>query len=77
MIIKVQRAMYGSPMILLYSEPQHNSKGEVTHEIWAQMEMTEDEIQEILGDDLKGYFDATMDGDTMIGIGERVADQDW
>lgn len=77
MIVKVQRALYGSPVILIYDQPKEIAPNQVTHTIWAQIHMEEADIKEILGDDLKGYFQAEIDGDTMIGIGERVEDQDW
>ena len=76
MIVKVQRALAGSASILIYDQPTKAAHG-VTHKIWAQLTMGENEIAEILGDDLKGYFEAHVDGDTMIGIGDRVEDQDW
>lgn len=76
MIVKVQRALAGSSSILIYDQPTETTHG-LAHKIWAQLTMDESEIQDILGDDLKGYFIAHVDGDTMIGIGERIEDQDW
>lgn len=84
MIVKVQRALYDNE-ILVYDEGKPNGNSvdtdagpipEWVHEIYAQLELEPAQIDAILGDDLKGYFEASMQG-TEIVIGDRVDDQEW
>ena len=75
MIVKIQRALSGSPSILVYDKPTWRDGSEV-HEIFAQIEMTEQEIVAILGEDLKGYFETELE-DGSIVTDKRLPDEDW
>jgi hypothetical protein len=83
-IVKVQRSLTNPPSILVYDEPKESlADGMITHvhEIFAQLPMSPGDIARILGDDLKGYFEATLvrygATDSTIEIGDRVPDEDW
>jgi hypothetical protein len=78
MIVKIQRALVGEPSLLVYDRPNSDGRGGYTHEIFSQISMPEHAIAAILGEDLKGYFDATLeDGGKSIVFGKRVPDEDW
>lgn len=85
MIVKVQRNLFSPGEVLIYDEGQ--SSGEhtevegvaipvLTHEIYAQIDLGAPNVRAILGDDLKGYFEASLEGENVV-IGERVDDQEW
>jgi hypothetical protein len=85
MIVKVQKALLSPGTVLIYDEGAESSErvdtesGSIpvwTHGIYAQIYLGAEHVRAILGDDLKGYFEATLEGDDVV-IGERVDDQDW
>lgn len=81
MIVKVQRSLTSTPAILVYDKPRRQGRSDI-HEIFAQLPMSHGDIAAILGDDLKGYFEAKLlpsfvHGESTIEIGARVPDEDW
>ena len=75
-IVKIQRALTDPPSILVYDKPRRQGRSDI-HEIFAQLPMSYGDIAAILGDDLKGYFEAKLLPSSTIEIGARVTDEDW
>lgn len=79
MIVKVQRSLTYPPQVLIYDKPRRDGQAE-THEILTQLTIGHLDVVKILGDDLKGYFEARLipgDGESTIEIGDRVPDEGW
>lgn len=73
MIVKIQRSLYNPGLILVSTNPLDDEPV-----ICAQIEMNTQAISAILGEDLKGYFEAEIEDDgRSIVIGKRVDDEDW
>lgn len=72
MIVKLQRPLGSSgptPPALVYNEGRSRQ--------W-MLYMGDAELQRLLGDDLKGYFEAEVDAaSNRPRIGRRVPDQAW
>lgn len=85
MIVKVQRNLTDPPSILVYDKPRESlADGMITdiHEIFVQLPMSLGDIAALLGEDLKGYFEARLlpsfvHGESTIEIGDRVPDEGW
>ena len=71
MIVKLQRPLYssgpGPGETLIYNKSRRYQ---------VMVEMSEETLDRLLGDDPKGYFEADIKNG-VLAIGERVADQPW
>lgn len=82
MIVKIQRNLVGPSSILIYDKPiESMADGMITdtHKVFHQVPMPEHEITQLLGDDLKGYFeiDPRHLRENAVFLKKRVPDQDW
>lgn len=71
MIVKVQRALAGEgagTRLLIYDEP---------HELWAELQVEPQFVRGLLGEELKGYFEAHINRAGELSISARVGDQPW
>lgn len=71
MIVKVQRALSSgevAPPALIYDQTRQ-------HQWFVQL--SQKEVQALLGSDAKGYFEATVSDRGKPILGTRVADQPW
>lgn len=63
MIVKVQRALAGTPPLLVYDKPVESlADGMIidTHTVFSQIPATAQMISALLGEDTKGYFGAEL-----------------
>jgi len=69
MIVKLQRPLSSSVApVLIYNRDRR-------HQWFVQL--SRQQLQALLGDDPKGYFEALVDDDGGPLLGRRVADQPW
>lgn len=66
-IVKIQLPLYGEPFMLVYNEDRT---------IQAQLPLS-DTVRTELGQDVKGYFAATIGSDGIMTIHERIEEQHW
>lgn len=67
MIVKIQKSMINANSMLIYSKDR---------EIMYQDNLTSD-IAKLLGTKCKGYFEAELNKENQLIIGEKVKNQNW
>lgn len=85
MIVKVQRALYDSEGLKVVWNPERREyvKAESVlvydekRDLYAELHIASEDAVKLLGDDMKGYFQAERGRKGKLNIGERVADQPW
>lgn len=69
LVVKIQRSLYSDEgeMMLIYDEKRT---------VYGKLPLSK-EVSHMLGNDLKGYFNAHLRRDGKLIIGRRVKNQNW